>query len=259
MRFPWRRAPREEELAALGDGSLPLDAREALEAQVAASPELAVRLEEQRRAVTLVRAAAAEVEASAGLRARIEAERRPRRAPLSTRPFALAAGLATAAAVALAVVLALPSEVGGPALAEASTLATLPATGAAPQPLAAEPKLLDQALEDVPFPNWAEKFGWRATGVRTDRIEGRDAVTVFYEKEGRRIGYTIVSGESLDVPEGAAPATREGIELHALALDGRQVVTWERLGYTCILSGDVVDRETLLKLAAWKGQGAVPA
>jgi hypothetical protein len=82
-------------------------------------------------------------------------------------------------------------------------------------------------------------------------------VTVFYEKQGQRIAYTIVSGKPLDVPSGAAPSRRQGIDLHALALDGRQVVTWERLGYTCILSGDL-DRPTLLKLASWKGKGAVP-
>ena len=93
--------------------------------------------------------------------------------------------------------------------------------------------------------------------MRTDRIGGRDAVTVFYEKNGRRIAYTIVSGDPLDVPSDAAPATRQGIELHALQLGGREVVTWERLGRTCIVSGDL-DRPTLLKLAAWKGKGSVP-
>ena len=68
------------ELAALADGSLAPERRAALEAQVAASSELAARLAEQERAVALARSAAAEVEAPAGLRARIEAQRRPRRA-----------------------------------------------------------------------------------------------------------------------------------------------------------------------------------
>jgi hypothetical protein len=35
------------------------------------------------------------------------------------------------------------------------------------------------------------------------------------------------------------------------------VVTWRRQGHTCVLSGTGVDRDTLLELAAWKGQGAV--
>src|SRR5512132_903537 len=67
------------ELAALADGSLPPDRRAELEARVATSSELANRLAEQRRAVAMARSAAAEVEAPAGLRARVEAERRTRR------------------------------------------------------------------------------------------------------------------------------------------------------------------------------------
>ena len=69
------------ELAALADGSLAPARRAALEARVAASPELADRLAEQERAVALARSAAAEVEAPAALRARIEGQRRARRAP----------------------------------------------------------------------------------------------------------------------------------------------------------------------------------
>ena len=68
------------ELAALADGSLAPERRAALEARVAASPELADRLAEQQRAVALTRSAAEEVEAPAALRARIEAQRRARRA-----------------------------------------------------------------------------------------------------------------------------------------------------------------------------------
>jgi hypothetical protein len=39
---------------------------------------------------------------------------------------------------------------------------------------------------------------------------------------------------------------------------GRQdVVTFERNGRTCVLSGDVHDPDTLVKLASWEGKGAV--
>ena len=255
MRRPWRNRFREDELAALADGSLGDDRTDAIEAHVSASPELQSRLDEQRRALGLIDAAAVDVEAPAGLRARVEAARRPQRA--RTRPLAFAAGFAVAAAAALVLVLTLPRGAGGPDFAEAATLGTRSAAGAAPQPLTGKPTLLDAAVDNVPFPNWLQEFGWRATGVRTDRIGGRDAVTVFYEKNGKRIAYTIVSGDGLDVPSDAEPATRDGIDLHALQLGGRQVVTWERLGRTCILSGDL-DRPTLLKLAAWKGKGSVP-
>ncbi len=110
--MPMRR-PREDEaggqeiaeLAALADGSLAPDRRAALEARVAASPELADRLAEQRRAVALARSAAVEVEAPAALRARIEA-RRPARRPARPRRLVLVGAVATAVlavAVGLAV------------------------------------------------------------------------------------------------------------------------------------------------------------
>jgi hypothetical protein len=88
------------ELAALADGSLAPERRAALEARVAASSELAERLAEQQRAVTLARSAAAEVEAPAALRARVETQRpvrrvRPRRLVLIGAPAiaALAVGI----------------------------------------------------------------------------------------------------------------------------------------------------------------------
>ena len=89
------------ELAALADGSLAPERRAALETQVAGSSELADRLAEQQRAVELVRSAAAEVEAPASLRARIEAPRRARRMPTPRRLGLVAAGAAAVLAVAV--------------------------------------------------------------------------------------------------------------------------------------------------------------
>jgi len=99
-----RRRERDEELAelaALADGSLAADRRAALEAQVAASPELAAQLAVQQRAVALAQSAAAEVDAPASLRARIEAQQRPGRV---SRPSRLVwiGGLAAASVAAVA-------------------------------------------------------------------------------------------------------------------------------------------------------------
>jgi hypothetical protein len=91
------------ELAALADGSLAPDRRAALEARVAASPELADRLAEQERAVALARSAAAEVEAPAALRARIEARRRARRVRAPRRFVVAAAALTAVLAVAIGI------------------------------------------------------------------------------------------------------------------------------------------------------------
>jgi hypothetical protein len=89
------------ELAALADGSLAPERRAALQARVAASPELTDRLAEQQRAVALARSAAAAVEAPAGLRAHIEAQRGARRPPLQRRLVLI--GAAAAAVLALAI------------------------------------------------------------------------------------------------------------------------------------------------------------
>lgn len=110
----WMRRWREEgadvheiaELAALADGSLARDRRAELEAQIAASPILADRLAEQERAVALLRGAAEEADAPAGLRARVEAQRSPRtiRTPRRLALGAVAAAAVAAAAIAFAVV-----------------------------------------------------------------------------------------------------------------------------------------------------------
>jgi Anti-sigma-K factor rskA, C-terminal len=91
------------ELAALADGSLAPEHRAPLEARVAASPELSDRLAEQQQAVELARSAAAEIEAPAALRARIEAQQRARRAPSPRRLVLTGAAAAAVAVVALAV------------------------------------------------------------------------------------------------------------------------------------------------------------
>jgi hypothetical protein len=243
--------PREEELAALADGSLSPQRRAVVEAMVERSPELAARLAEQRDAVALLRDAAAAVDAPAGLRARLEPQ------PRLGRRYVWAAGLAAAAVVVVALVLALPESVpGGPTVAEAAVVATRPATAA--PPAASNRTLLARSVEGVPFPNWQGKFAWQATGVRVDTMEGRRLTTVFYEKNGRRIGYTIVAGDALGEPGRARVVHRGGTALQLLTVGGRPTVTWLRRDHTCILSGAGVDAATLAKLAAWTGRGTVP-
>jgi len=113
-----RRRPRDEPardvaaLAALADGSLEPERRAALEAEVAASPELADRLAEQERVVALTRSAAADVEAPAALRARVEAQRGPRRTPARSR-LVLAGAAATAAAAVVVAVAVVGSDTSG--------------------------------------------------------------------------------------------------------------------------------------------------
>jgi hypothetical protein len=94
------------ELAALADGSIASERRAELETEIAASPALADQLAEQERAVALLRGAGEAVDAPAGLKARLEAQRSPRavRVPRRLALGGVAAAAVAAAAVAVAVV-----------------------------------------------------------------------------------------------------------------------------------------------------------
>jgi hypothetical protein len=163
-----------------------------------------------------------------------------------------AAGLALATLVAVLVLAG--GGAGGPSIVEAAAVAQRPAVEPAPRPAAA--KLLDRRAAGLPFPDWSAKFGWRATGARTDTLAGRRLTTVFYAKGAKRIAYTIVAGAPLDLPEGRDRIV-EGTRVRLIKAGRLTPVTWERGGHTCLLSG-TADAATLSKLAGWKGTGAVP-
>ena len=116
------------ELAALADGSLTPERRAELEARIAESPELAELLAEQERALGFARSAASEVEAPAGLRARVDARRQARRGPALRRRVLIGAAAAAAVVVAVAVGLG----VFGSSTSGARFHASLAATGLSP-------------------------------------------------------------------------------------------------------------------------------
>jgi hypothetical protein len=250
--------PSERELAdlaALADGSLPPGRVAEVEGRIAASPRLQALLAEQRRALAAIHAV--DEPAPPALRAAVAAEEARRPRPV-LRHLRLAAGLAVVVA-ALALLFVLPgSETGSPTVAEAAQLATRLPDQAPPVGYPGHPTLLDLEVDDLPFPNWLEKFGWRAAGYRSDRLEGRDTRTLFYDRGRLRIGYTILAGDRLSAPAHARRAVVNGTVLHSFALDGRPVVTWERRSHTCVLSGNGVSREALVRLAAWKNGGSIP-
>lgn len=243
------------ELASMADGSLEGHRRAELEARLAASPTLRAAFERQRTGAAALRGL--DLEAPASLRARIAAATAPSSRRVRRPRLALAGALAAVAAAALAALLVLPAGSESPTVVEAARLADRPATG----PVAVEPsnpKLLAASVEGVPFPNLSKQFGWRQVGTRSDRLDDRDARTVLYEHDGKRIAYTIVSGDGIAAPSDASTTRRNGVTLHALGDRGRRVVTWWRDGRTCVLSASSVGDRELLKLASWKGDGAVP-
>jgi hypothetical protein len=133
----------------------------------------------------------------------------------------------------------------------AAALANQGATSPPPAPNTEAPTArLGDRVEDVYFPNWGGVFHAVATGQRVDKINGRRAVTVFYDLNGKRVAYTIVAEPALAEPN--ADVTRvNGIELRTLKINGRTVVTWRRDDHTCVLSGPGVSPHQLQRLAGW--------
>jgi hypothetical protein len=209
--------------------------------------------------VAMVRGASAEVRAPLSLRERIENERRRAAPRARRRQLGLVGGLVGGlAVVALALVLALPGgSPGGPTVVQAAGLSALPPTAAAPQRSDHSP-LVSAAEDGVTYPYWGDDFAWETSGVRRDRLDGRTAATVFYDKAGQRIGYTIVSGSALAWPAGARTTVVHGVTLRAFTDRDRTVVTWLRSGHTCVLTGTNVPLPVMLNLAAWNGKGGVP-
>jgi hypothetical protein len=67
---------------------------------------------------------------------------------------------------------------------------------------------------------------------------------------GSRVGYTIVAGRALPIPD-APTITRHGIHFRVLTDNGATVLTWRRAGHTCILAARGVAAGTLAHLASW--------
>jgi anti-sigma factor RsiW len=225
----------ERDLTHLADDTLEPGRRELVERLVASAPELQERLREQRQAVAATRFAAQRERAPLALRMgrRAIGSRRPRRGT-----FTLA--LAGPAAIVATILAVIAGGEPGLTVAQAATLAARPALATVAEPPDGSAWLPGLRAEGLPFPYWEDRFGWRATGARTDRIDGRAATTVFYRRGAQRIAYTIVSGQALT--SDARPT--------AITAGGRHIVTWLRRGRTCVLSGQSVAPEALLELAS---------
>jgi hypothetical protein len=244
------------DLSALADGTLDPARREEVESRIDASPELSALYAREQHVVDLLRSARATDRAPASLRARIEAER-PRRTVAARRRFSYGGGLAGALAVAaLAIALLLPGgSPGAPSLSEAASLAIRGPAMAAPAADPDQPGKLQTLIQGIYFPDWSLRFHWRASGQRADSINGRRAVTVYYDWKGHRLAYTIVGAPALKTPN-ARVTTLKGVELHTLTIGGRLVVTWKRANHTCVLSATGIPAAKLQKLAAWEGSAA---
>ncbi|HWX75294.1 MAG TPA: hypothetical protein VNZ05_08305 [Solirubrobacteraceae bacterium] len=171
------------------------------------------------------------------------------------RAFASGPRLAVAAgavgAVALAIALSVGGGASGPSLRQAAALTLLPATSPAPAESSARRTELVATVDGVTFPYWERDLGWRSTGTRSDRLDGRAVMTVFYaDRRGAQVGYAIVAGTAPRV-SGGTVINRGGVAYRLLRENGAPVITWQRGGHMCVVSGRGVDAATLLLLASW--------
>ena len=249
--------PRRPELSAremalltgLADGALRGRRREQAELLVRELPEGERLVERQRRVARALAAGPISPDTESHAVA-------PRRRAQPARRLRLAvAGTMAAAVVALLI-----AQTGGATTVSlAAGLARLPATDPAP---ASKGRVLDNDVQGVAFPDWGDEFGWHETGMRHDTLNGRRTETVFYEHEGHRIAYTIISGPPLETPDGGRVIRRDGLRIavyHESAHGGHDIAVFERDGRTCVLAGHVMKLSTLLELASWRGDGAVRA
>ncbi|HST32423.1 MAG TPA: hypothetical protein VLJ80_02770 [Solirubrobacteraceae bacterium] len=175
----------------------------------------------------------------------------------ATRPFGLAPRLAAvgaiaAAVVALAVAFSLSGSSSTLSVRDAAALTHRAAIHPAPAENSRDRRELTAAVDGVSFPYWGGHLGWRTTGSRSDRIDGRTVTTIFYENgHGKRIGYSIVAGAAPSQGSGGVVSRRDGTPYRLLTIDGAPVVTWERGGHLCVVSGRGVGGATLLRLASW--------
>lgn len=209
-----------------------------------------------RKGEALIKAEVAGVRAPQALRERIEADRD--RAARERRPFwqrYRVAAVASGGALALLLaVVALQTGGNGeePSLAGVDAVASASPTGPAPASVGGEPPVLDARAGAIEFPDWQDKFGWRAVGLREDELSDRAVTTVFYRNpDGDDLGYSIVHGEALEQRPGGDEVVRDGKTYHVAGDGPRTVVTWTQQGQTCVIAASSeVPRSTLVELAA---------
>jgi hypothetical protein len=193
-------------------------------------------------------------ELHARVQAMIEQASTRRRKPAGHQPrLRLGMGIASLAALVLALLLA----VGGTGstklgVEQAAALALAQPTMPAPAESPRSHTALAASVEGIAFPYWRDRFGWRSSGSRLDRRDGRTIRTVFYsDRAGRQVGYAIVAGSPPSAGQGTVHMLH-GTPYHLARVDGAVVVSWVRDGHLCVVSGRSVAPATLLTLASWQ-------
>ncbi len=251
--------PSKHELVGLADGSLRGQRRAEVERALETRPDLRAAVAAQRRVLQAIEHAATEP-APHALRARLALARPPARARGQRRTAALiAAGAAGLGAVVAGIVVGIGA---GGAVAQASVLQAAAVSSRPPQHGVSQARSRSNDLPGVhagtlSYPYW-DRFGYRATGVRYDRLGGQQLTTVVYRHGSSRVAYEIVAGAPLKLGTPAQQTVRGGLVLRSFNSPRGLVVTWTRHGHTCVLVGEHTTLAVLLKLASWREGGRIP-
>jgi hypothetical protein len=192
-----------------------------------------------REGEALIAAAVADVQAPHSLREAIERDRQraAARVPFWRRHRWILAASGAAALGVVAIVLSVGGGAAEPSLADVYASAKLAPTEAAPDPTGGDPPVLAAKVDNIVFPDWQEKFGWKAVGRRDETVADRPVTTVFYRNpDGARLGYAIVSGDALDGTPPGRQVKRDGNTYHVAREGERTIVTWTQDGQTCVIT-----------------------
>ena len=99
------------------------------------------------------------------------------------------------------------------------------------------------------FSMYASRAGWRLTGSRQDSLEGRTVATAFWERAGKRIAHSVVSGDPVEAPADVRRTGRRGILLRSFDRVGRTAVIWQEGDHTAVISAIGISRAALYALA----------
>jgi hypothetical protein len=108
-------------------------------------------------------------------------------------------------------------------------------------------------IQDLPA------YRWPAIGSRVDVVGTHTVATTFYQRGGRVLAVSVVSGGPVREP-GPVVVTPGGDPVHEISLAGRAILSWRHAGHTIVMSSIAVPTRTLVELAqALNGAPVSPA
>ena len=89
----------------------------------------------------------------------------------------------------------------------------------------------------------------RSPAPARTRVEGRSVETAFWERAGKRIAHSVVSGRPVEAPADVRRTGRRGILLRSFDQGGRTAVIWQEGEHTAVVSAIGISRAALYALA----------